>query len=146
MAGQALRDDLIEAGGRLLRVADEAAIRPVAAAWLYDHALGDWRYYLATELVDIVGRRSVFAALAYEFSKVKAPEDFSIVDVYIASPKDPVFSVIASIFLVKGNHVIILQDVRIDDTRFDAVIYRFDKETLGENADDCLSTTFRLAS
>ena len=103
MVGQDLRQELIDAGGRMLRVADEAAIRPAAAAWLRDHRLGEWRYYLATALVDQLGRRIISSALAKEFAKIEPPEDFTFVDVYLASPIDPVFYTLTKLFQVPGE-------------------------------------------
>lgn len=142
MVGQALREDLIEAGGRLLAAADEAAIRPAAAAWLYDHALGEWRYYMATILVDAVGRRPIYAAIINLFDSVKAPDDFSIVDVFLAGPRDPVFQLVSSMINIQGNARLRFSNCFLDDVLFDALLYRFDAEALHENADE-LARTFK---
>jgi hypothetical protein len=136
MAGQALREDLIEAGGRLLDAADAAAIRPAAAAWLYDHALGEWRYYMATILVDVLGRRPIYSALIRVLDEVKPPEDFSIIDLFLASPRDPSFRLISSLVRAPGNQRLEFSNCLVNGIAFEAMLYRSDPEALNGDADD----------
>jgi hypothetical protein len=43
MAARPLPEHLVEAGATLLAALDDAGLQPQGAAWIFDHALGDWR-------------------------------------------------------------------------------------------------------
>ena len=64
MAAESLSEEMIKDGKAILRIAEATGLYPVAAAWVMDHEMGDWRYYLATPLVNLVGRTKIYDVLS----------------------------------------------------------------------------------
>lgn len=135
MAGQALRQELIDAGARLLAVADEAAIRPAGVAWFRDHGIEMWRYYLITPLVDVlgVGPRAVIVKLMEEFRKAEPPEDFSMDNVYVTSPLGPAFALMGKAHRIVGHGLV--DEVADTHSLVDVFLYRFDPDAARADPD-----------
>lgn len=123
MAARPLSEDLIDAGHKLLEAADKTGLRPQGAAWLYDHALDEWRYILVSALVDTMGRRKVYQLLVRAFSKLHFPADLTIVDVYLEGPKSPLFDALARFQVVDG--IARFENCSLNGMLFDGVIYRW---------------------
>lgn len=135
MAGQALRQELIDAGARLLAVADEAAIRPAGVAWFHDHGIEMWRYYLITPLVDVlgVGPRAVIVKLMEEFHKAEPPGDFSMDNVRVDSPLGPAFALMGKAHRIAGPGPVMVDEVSDTHSLVDVFLYRFDADAARED-------------
>jgi hypothetical protein len=124
MATRALPEHLIEAGAKLLSALDDAGLRPQGAAWLFDHALGDWRYVVATSLVETMGRSNVYRELLTVIKKLDIPQDLTVQDVHLVAPSGPLFKTISgALHIVNGR--VTVKDSAINGTTVDAVIYRW---------------------
>lgn len=131
MVGGDLRDDLIEAGGRLLAAADRAALAPIAAAWLRDHALETWRYYLVSPLAEQDGGREVYGRAAELVDQLDGPEDLSWLDVYLVGPNHPMAELIGEAFEAGGTEPVFLPGAGVEDIGVDALVCRCEKGTPG---------------
>ncbi len=124
MAREALPEHLIKAGQELLASTDALGMQAQGAMWLYDHVLKDWRFYLVTSLVDTAGRRKTYAFLLEAFEGAALPQELTIEDVHLGSPKDVIFQLISSAFGVSGASEVRLENIKINGVLFDGVIYR----------------------
>lgn len=111
-------------------MADEAAIRPVGAAWFHDHGIEMWRYYLITPLVDVlkVGPRAVIVRLMDEVSRAEPPGDFSINNVRVDSPLGPAFALMGKAYRFAGPGPVMVDEVADTHSLVDVFLYRFDPE------------------
>jgi hypothetical protein len=125
VAAPALRESLIAAGERLLRKTDELGLEAQGAAWIYDHQLGEWRFFLVTSLVDTLGRRTAYKELLRAFAKIRLPAELSAVDVHLASPEDVVIQALAGPIEVVGDSRVHFVDCRVNGVPFDACFYRW---------------------
>ena len=125
MAAEPLRDDLIQAGETLLAILDKLGLSPEAAAWIHYHALGDWRYYVASGLVDTVGRRKVYRLLLDAFEVIEMPEELSVFDVHLESPRGPIFQSIKTVIRAGEQVRVRFEDCFVNGDKFDAFLYRF---------------------
>lgn len=114
------------AGSRLLAAADAAGLRPVAAAWLYDHDLDEWRYFLVSPLVGVVEKRRLYSVLGAIMKDIDLPEDFSIVDVYLDGTHGLPFQIIGKAIGIPGNQRIWFEECVFGGLRVDGLVYRFD--------------------
>lgn len=124
MAGIDLSEELIEAGAALLATTDSLDMQAQGAMWVRDRALGDWRYYLVTSLVDTIGRRKAYKLLIDAFEKIKLPESVTVEDVHLGSPNDLFFQLIGRGFGVSGGGRAYVENCVINGIPFDGVIYR----------------------
>lgn len=124
MAARPLSQQLIDAGQRLLEEADRIGLNPQGAAWLYDHGLDEWRYVLVSALVDTMGRRKVYLLMVQAFSQLQLPADLTVVDVYLESPRSPLFNALSA-FEVR-NSLVKFKNCKLDGMLLDGVIYRWD--------------------
>ncbi|MFG1187612.1 hypothetical protein [Xanthobacter aminoxidans] len=129
MAAQDLPIDLIDAGAAVLAATDALAMQAQGAMWIFDHSLGDWRYYLVTSLVDTIGRRKTYKLLIDIFEKIGVPESMTIDDVHLGSPSDPFFKMISSIARIDGGGNVVFQNCILNGIIFDGIIYRSVKTT-----------------
>ena len=63
MDKKALVDSDIKAGAELVKNLDEGRFPFAAALWLFEPDAGDWRFFIATELVDTIGPRKTYQRL-----------------------------------------------------------------------------------
>lgn len=124
MAGIDLSKELIDAGADLLAITDSLDMQAQGAMWVRDHALGDWRYYLVTSLVDTIGRRKTYKLLIDAFEKVSLPKSMTVEDVHLGAPSDTFFRLISSGFGVTGGGRAYVENCVINGIPFDGVIYR----------------------
>ncbi|MGJ0426151.1 hypothetical protein [Methylocystis sp.] len=124
MAGIDLSEELIEAGADLLAITDSLDMQAQGAMWVLDHALGDWRYYLVTSLVDTIGRRKTYKLLIDSFEKFKLPDSITVEDVHLGSPSDIFFQLISSGIAVAGAGRAYVENCVFNGVPFDGVIYR----------------------
>jgi hypothetical protein len=124
MAARALSEHLVEAGAKLLAALDDAGLQPQGAAWIFDHALDDWRYVVATSLVDTMGRSSVYRELLTIIRKLDMPEDLTVQDVHLVAPSGPLFKTISGALHIENGRVTV-KDRVINGSRVDAVIFRW---------------------
>lgn len=124
MGAESLRNDLIDAGGKFLEKLDELELCPEGAAWIYDHALNDWRYFVASSFVDSIGKRQVYKLLLDALEVVDTPPELLIFDVYLDSPRGPIFTLLASMFKTGEHARWRFNDCQINDMKFDAILYR----------------------
>jgi hypothetical protein len=127
MAAKDLSPQLVEAGKRLLEVTDRLGMRAQGAAWIYDSALEEWRYYLVTSLIDTIGRRKVYELLLTAFEHVDLPEGLTMVDVYLGSPSDAFFRLVASAIDVQ-NSAARFKNCVFNGIAFDGVVYRMGRQ------------------
>jgi hypothetical protein len=128
MAATTLPEHLIEAGRRFLSALDEAGLQAQGAAWIFDHALSDWRFVVASSLVDSMGRTGVYKMLLSIMSKLDIPEDMTIADVHlIGTESDPLFQGVARVVSTGAGLAGITRfvDCSVNGYRFDAAIYRW---------------------
>ena len=125
-----------EAGSRLLDAADAAGLRPVAAAWLYDHDLAEWRFFLVSPLVGVVEKRRLYSVLGTIMKDMDLPEDFSIVDVYLDGTHGLQFKIIAKAIGIPGNQRVWFEECRFDGLRVDGLVYRFDAANTNVRPED----------
>jgi hypothetical protein len=123
MAVEHLPETMKDLGLELLKETDKIGLGAQGAAWVYSHLLREWRYYLVTALVDVMGPKWVYDRLLRVFPKFELPGELSIVDVHLGSPKDALFRRITSIFHIE-NGVCQFVNCMIDDEEFDSVVYR----------------------
>jgi|SRR5215212_1484498 hypothetical protein len=105
MAAGALSNDLIAAGKKLLALMDELGLGPEGAAWIYDHDLGEWRFVIASSLVDQEGRRWVYQNLLKVFRAGKFPKEFTILDVFLMGLDHPIYRMLVSAIHVENSTV-----------------------------------------
>lgn len=126
MVAPPLRQEPIEAGRRLVEETDRLGLRAQGAAWLHEHELGDWRYYLVTPLVDHVGRITLYKAIQKILRHIGAPAELTAIDVHLAGPSDPAFLLLSAVFEATGVVSVAVADCWIGDEVVDAHIYRLD--------------------
>jgi len=124
MAARALSEHLVEAGAKLLAALDDAGLQPEGAAWIFDHALGDWRYVVATSLVQTMGRSSVYKELLTITKKLDMPQDLTVQDIHLVAPGGPLFKAISGALLIENGRVTV-RDCIINGLSVDAVIFRW---------------------
>ena len=108
----------------MLDAADQIGLHPQGAAWIYDHGLEEWRYVLVSALVDTLGRRRVYSLLAKAFRKLTLPEQMTIVDVHLESPRSPLYYGVRSAVIMEGG-IIKFENCTINGVLFDGLIYRW---------------------
>lgn len=124
MARENLPEELIEAGATLLEAVDRLGMSPQGAMWIFDHGLGDWRYYLVTSLVDTLGRRRTYRLLIDAFEAVDMPKEMTVDDVHLGSPSEEFFRVISHFLRIDGRGRAFFNDCTINNIKFDGLIYR----------------------
>jgi hypothetical protein len=120
-----LSEHLVNAGQQLLAALDSAGLGGQGAAWIYDHALGDWRYVVATSLIETMGRSKVYKQLLSVLKKLNVPDDLTIDDVHLLSTEGSYYRDIASAIRVEGNSLIRFQNCSINGRMLDAIVYRW---------------------
>lgn len=124
MAATDLSEDLVVAGRRLLVALDAAGLGAQGGAWVFDHEIGDWRFVVATSLVDTMGRTKVYRRLLGVFEKLDMPKDLTISDIHLMSPRGPLFKTIAGALRIE-NGAAQFENCVVNGTKFDAVVYRW---------------------
>lgn len=123
MAVEPLRPELIEAGEKLLAVLDELGLNVHAAAWLYFPDLEDWRYYVATPLVEEMGRKRVYGLLADALDVIGAPEGMTIFDLHLDGSQGGLFAMLTSMIGMENGRAS-FQNCRFNNIPVDAMVYR----------------------
>jgi hypothetical protein len=124
MAAKDLPNHLIDAGAKLLAALDAAGLHPQGAAWIVDHALGEWRYVVATSLVETLGRSKVYKQLLTLMTKLDMPKELTMQDIHLVSPDGSLFKTIAGTVPVE-DRTTAFKDCVVNGTKFDAVVYRW---------------------
>jgi hypothetical protein len=133
MAASELPKSLIDAGAKLLKALDTAGIEPQGAAWIFDHQADDWRYVIATSLIETVGRTGVYKRLLKSTPNLDIPKELSIAAIYLVPVDGPLFRTIAGAIRVQDGPVTI-SNCLINDMKVDAIIYRWRGEPSGNDA------------
>lgn len=128
MAAINLPSELIDAGAVILAATDDLSMQAQGAMWVFDHSLGDWRYYLVTSLVDTVGRRKTYKLLIEIFDKINVPRSMTVNDVHLGSPVDPFFKLVSGAVGISGGGYAIFSDCVFNGVAFDGLIYRSVRE------------------
>lgn len=87
----------IETGRRILRHLDEASFKVSAAFWLLSPERQDWRLWVATPVVDKVGKRDAYLRLG-DILRDAEPELLVHPVVQLVSPKDKLIRGLRRIF------------------------------------------------
>jgi hypothetical protein len=124
MAAPNLSQHLIDAGAKLLAALDDAGLQAQGAGWIFDHGLGDWRFMIATSLVDSKGRLWVYKHLVKVMAKLNMPEDLTVADIHLMGTDNPLFRMMAQLIHL-DNGVARFENCRLNDMLFDAAIYRW---------------------
>lgn len=103
---------------------DEAGLNAQGAAWIYDHSLEEWRFVVATSLVETMGRTAVYGRLLSVMARLKFPEELTIDDVHLISTDQGLYMGLGRAFRIE-NAIVRLNDCIINGRKFDAVIYRW---------------------
>ena len=122
---EGLSDNLRIAGAKLLAALDDAGLQAHGAAWIFDHTLGDWRFVVATSLVETMGRTRVYRELLTVMKKLDMPEEMTINDVHLESTESVLFKALSRVVRVESGAVAVFRDCAINGTKFDAHIYRW---------------------
>ncbi len=80
-----------DAGLEILRITDGLGFDTQAAGWIFLPEGEQWRYYLITPMVDEKGPRWIYERLLKVFAKMTLPPGISPLDIFVGSPKDPLF-------------------------------------------------------
>lgn len=123
MAIEPIRENLIKAGEALLRKVDELGLGLNAAAWVYFHGMNEWRFFVSTPLVDSMGQKKVYSLLADALDVIGTPEELTVFDLHLESPKGPLFSLISRL-IEPPNGRAIFKDNYVNSVPFDAVLLR----------------------
>ena len=127
MAIQHLSEHLKKAGAQFLLATDKLGLSADGAAWVLDYALKEWRYSLVTGLVDIVGPAAVYDRLSDAFRKLGMPEDFTLMEVYLDTPQDPLYRRMAEIVVADMREGVVVTGDVVNGYTFDAYVYRMTK-------------------
>jgi hypothetical protein len=125
MAAADLPENLRRAGEKLLAALDDAGLQAQGAAWIFDHALGDWRFVVVTSLVETMGRTKVYRELLTVMKKLDMPEEMTINDVHLESTEGVLFRNLSHIVRVEMGERLTFKDCSINGAKFDAHIYRW---------------------
>jgi hypothetical protein len=87
----------IEAGRRILRHLDEASFKVSVAFWLFSSDRQDWRLWIATPVVDKVGKRDAYLRLG-DILRAAEPELLIHPGVHLVSPKEKLIRSLRRIF------------------------------------------------
>lgn len=126
MAVEPLRDDLKRAGHELVKRLDALGMKPEGAGWFFFHDLGDWRFYIASSLVELEGKKKVYSALVDAMSALGDIDGLSVFDIHLESPRDPLFQAVGSALHIKGHGNVEVHNCVFYDLLVDAVLYRMD--------------------
>jgi hypothetical protein len=129
MAATDLPQHLIDSGQELLAALDGTGLQAQGAAWIFSHELGDWRFVVATSLVDSVGRLWVYKQLSRVIAKLEMPEHLTIADVHLIGTRNPMFETLSRLFHVQGG-MVRFTNCAINEQLFDAAIYRWSSQPL----------------
>jgi hypothetical protein len=124
MAAPNLSQHLIDAGRKLLAALDDAGLQAQGAGWIFDHALGDWRFMVATSFVDSVGRLWVYKHLVKVMEKLDVPEDLTVADIHLMGTANPLFQTVAQIIHMDYG-VVRFENCHVNGMLFDGVLYRW---------------------
>lgn len=136
MAVEPLRDDLNQAGKALLAALDRVGLRPQGAGWFYSQELEDWRFYVASPLVEAIGRKKLYSALVDALGTLGNIDGLSVFDIHLTSPDDPLFRLVGDFFGMREDGNIIIHDLNLIDERtrsrahIEASLYRWDPTPL----------------
>jgi hypothetical protein len=124
MVAPKLSQHLIDAGKKLLDALDDAGLQAQGAGWIFDHALGDWRFVVATSLVDSVGRLWVYKHLVKVMGKLDMPEDLTVADIHLMGTDNPLFQTVAHI-IITDRIAVHFENCLVNGALFDGVLYRW---------------------
>lgn len=79
----------LKEGERLLRALDGAEMPVVGAMWFYLPEAAEWRYFVASPLVDKEGPKETYARIENVRAATSPPIDISLVNVSAVSPDRP---------------------------------------------------------
>ena len=123
MVTEPLSDAAITAGSGLLQKLDDYGFTPESAMWLYLHSLREWRYMIATEAVDIAGRKKIYAGIL----DILDASDFGSVlteaDIHLVSPSEVWYQYFRGV--ARGTGLMHFNNCIVNGMQFDAVVYRF---------------------
>jgi len=83
----ALVEKNLEDGRRLLEALDEADFQVSAAMWLYVAEDEEWRFMVASPLVDQRGTKASYAFIQDVLARLSPPSGISLKQVSVVSPK-----------------------------------------------------------
>jgi hypothetical protein len=129
MAATDLPQHLIEAGEELLAALDATGLQAQGAAWIFSHELGDWRFVVATSLIESVGRLWVYKQLSRVIARLNMPDSLTIADVHLIGTSTPMFEAMARLIHIEGGLARFANCI-INEQLFDAAIYRWARQPL----------------
>lgn len=116
------------AGQAILKVLDRNKFAVQGAAWVYSDLLGEWRYYVVTDLVELDGPLATYERMERLFSLKFNNPDLLIDDVHLGSPREDLFIAMATAIRVSVPRGWTMIDVRIGNYFVrEAYVYRLDK-------------------
>ena len=125
MSAPDLPKHLIPAGKELLDALDRAGLAAQGAAWVFFHELEDWRFVVATSLVETMGRSKVYKMLLIVMEQIDMPDDLTIEDIHLISTESLLYRAVSGAFRVEGSGTVRIANCRIDGALIDAVIFRW---------------------
>lgn len=123
MAVEPLRPDLEDAGRAFLAVLDELGLGVQAAAWLYFPNLNDWRFYVATPLVETMGRKRVYGLIADALEVLGTSDGLTVFDLHLEGTEEGLFTMLSAIIEIQ-NGTVKFENCSFNGTPVDAVVYR----------------------
>jgi hypothetical protein len=135
--------DLIEAGRKLLAALDSAGLGAQGAAWIFFHDLEDWRFVVATSLVESMGRSKVYKLLLDVMKQLDVPKELTVEDIHLISTEGPVYTTIGRIFRLAGGGTARVSDCTINGAKIDALIYRWGDDSPSANEMKRVERSFR---
>ena len=142
MAVEPLRDDLNRAGKELLDALDSVGLRPQGAGWFYSHDFEDWRFYVASPLVEAIGRKRLYSALVDALGVVGDLDGLSVFDIHLEAPSDPLFQLVGGFFHMQGDGELVIRNLFLNDVHIEAALYRWDPTPLSPREIRVLANRF----
>lgn len=111
-----------EAGQAFVVELDKLGLGVQAAAWLYFHGIDDWKFFVATPLVETMGRKRVYSHLADALDVIGAPGDMTVFDLHLENPDGPLFQMLRGLGHFDRALVCSINGVKVD-----GLFYRLDQ-------------------
>lgn len=106
-----------------MTILDDLGLGVQVAAWVYFPNLKDWRFYVATPLVDEMGRRKVYSLLADALDVMGPPDRMTVFDLHVEGCGEGLAAMMATLFHI-DNATVEFTNCSFNGIPVDAVAYR----------------------
>lgn len=92
----ALVDKNMEEGKRLLVALDSAGFRVLAALWFYVAEDEEWRFMVASPMMDEKGPKESYASIQETLARLSPPSNISLKQIWVVSPSHDLIRLLRS--------------------------------------------------